>query len=73
MLKDLLKSPGLEKLQTALQQGNSILLEQLWDSPKALITAIASQATGKHILVLTGASQEELRLYHDFAYSRMFL
>ncbi len=67
MLKDLLKSPGLEKLQEALQQGNSILLEGLWDSPKALVTALASHSTGKHILVLTGASQEELRLYHDFA------
>ncbi len=67
MLKTLLNSPGLQKLQTALREGNSILLEGLWDAPKALITALAAATTGKHVLILTGASQEELRLYHDFA------
>ncbi len=67
MLKKLLHSPGLQKLQESLRQGQSILLEGLWDAPKALLAALAATTTNKHILILTGASQEELRLYHDFS------
>jgi transcription-repair coupling factor (superfamily II helicase) len=50
----------------ALQKGKPLLIEKLWNSPKALVAALAQQVTGKHILLLTGASQEEARLYHDF-------
>ncbi|MDP1834508.1 MAG: transcription-repair coupling factor [Chlamydiales bacterium] len=67
MLKTLLKSEGLKKLQESLRQEQTILLEGLWDAPKALLAAMAMETTGKHILILTGGSQEELRLYHDLA------
>lgn len=67
MLETLLRSQGLQKLQESLQEGSSILLEGLWDAPKALVAALAMVTTGKHVLMLTGAGQEELRLYHDFA------
>lgn len=62
----LLESPKLAVLYEALQQGESILVEQIWNSPKALIAASAQKATGKHVLILTGANQEEIKLYHDF-------
>lgn len=65
-LNELLKSPGLQKLQAAMQQGKSLLFEGLWDAPKALLAALIAHTTGKHVLILTGASQEELRIYHDF-------
>lgn len=65
---ELLKDERLRVLQHALQQGDSILIEELWNAPKAIITALAQIATGKHILILTGASQEEVRLFHDFEF-----
>ena len=56
-------------LEQALQQSNDIILvEELWNAPKSLVAAVAQQVTGKHILILTGASQEESRLFHDFAF-----
>lgn len=61
------ESKKLADLSHALQEGHSILIEELWNAPKALIAALALRATGKHILILTGASQEEVRLFHDFA------
>lgn len=68
MLEEILQSEKIRELHQALQENRSILIEDLWNTPKALIAALAQQATGKHVLILTGASQEEVRLYHDFAY-----
>lgn len=61
-----LESQKIAALCEALQQGESVLVEEIWNSPKALIAASAQKATGKHILILTGANQEEVKLYHDF-------
>ena len=66
MLERYLRSERLAALQQALQERELLLIEELWNAPKALIAALAQQATGKHILLLTGASQEEIRLFHDF-------
>jgi len=67
-IDDLLKNERLQALHHLLREQESILIEELWNSPKALVAALAQKTTGKHILILTGASQEEIRLYHDFAY-----
>lgn len=67
MLKELLRSKRLQSLQHALENQDLVLIEELWNPPKALVAALAQQATNKHILILTGASQEETRLFHDFA------
>ena len=67
MLKEILKSPKLQELELSFKNRESVLIEDLWNTPKALIAAIALQATKKHILILTGASQEEARLYQDFS------
>ncbi|MEI8124913.1 MAG: transcription-repair coupling factor [Parachlamydiaceae bacterium] len=66
--EEILKSEKIRELQQTFQNGESVLIEDLWNSPKALIAALAQRATGKHILILTGASQEEVRLYHDFPF-----
>lgn len=63
-----LGSEKFEPVKQALRQGESILVEELWNAPKALLSAIAQQATGKHVLILTGGSQEEQRLFNDFSY-----
>lgn len=68
MFDNILQSAKLRELQHALQNHESVLIEDLWNAPKALFAALAQQATGKHILILTGASQEEVRLYHDFGF-----
>lgn len=68
MLEGILRSERLLSLQNALRHEDLILIEQLWNAPKALVAALAQQTTGKHILILTGASQEEIRLFHDLSY-----
>ncbi len=66
MIERLLHSSKLLELHRALQAGQSVLIEELWNSPKALIASLAQQATGKNILILTGAGHEESKLFHDF-------
>lgn len=66
MLERILESPSLKQLEHLLREGRTLLLEGLWNSPKAAVSSLASIASGKNILILTGASQEEVRLYHDF-------
>jgi len=67
-MDQILKDERLAALHVALHNQDSILIEELWNSPKALLTALAQQVTGKQILLITGAGQEEARLYHDFAF-----
>ena len=61
-------SPRIRAFSDAVASGASILIEELWNSPKACLAALAQKITGKHIVILTGGSLEESRLYHDFAY-----
>lgn len=68
MLKSFLNSPSLHGIQRQLAEGQTLLFETLWDSPKALIIALAQAATKKNVLILTGAGQEESRLYHDLTF-----
>jgi len=68
MLPEILKSEKLQVLEQTLKEHNSVLIENLWNAPKALVAALAQKATGKHILILTGASLEEVRLFHDFSF-----
>lgn len=68
MLQEFLRSERLAALEHALQNRELLLIEELWNAPKALIAALAQEATGKHILILTGASQEEIRIFHDLAF-----
>ena len=67
MLSLPLSTNKILQLEDALRVGDSILIEGLWNSTKALIASLAEKATGKHIVILTGASLEEVSLYHDFA------
>lgn len=68
MFDEILKSAKLRELELAFKNNESVLIEDLWNTPKALIAALALKATKKHVLILTGASQEEVRLYQDFAF-----
>lgn len=66
MLETLLASSQLLAIHHALRDQKNILMEDLWNAPKALLVALAQKATGKHVLILTGSSQEEVSLFHDF-------
>jgi transcription-repair coupling factor (superfamily II helicase) len=67
-MNEFLFNDQVKHLQEALKRHKSILIEGLWNSPKALITALCTESTEKHILILTGGSQEETRLFDDFSY-----
>lgn len=67
ILNTLLAHDRVHAFEQALREGETLLIEELWNSPKALIAALAQRATGKKILILTGGTQEESRLFHDFS------
>jgi transcription-repair coupling factor (superfamily II helicase) len=56
----------IRAIEAGFREGHSLLLEGLWNSPKACVAALAAKSTGKHLLILTGASLEEVRLFEDF-------
>ncbi len=60
-------SKSLEAFKTSIADKKTLLIEGLWSTPKALIASLASEFTQKHILILTGGSQEEVSLFNDFA------
>ncbi len=68
MLQELVNGERLQLLQAALRCEESVLIEGLWNAPKAFIAALAQRSTGKHVLLLTGASVEETRLFNDFSF-----
>lgn len=63
---ELLHSRQLISLHHEAQAGNNILIDGLWNAPKALVAAIVQKATGKHVVIITGTGQEEAKLFHDF-------
>lgn len=58
---------SIQAFEKALSKNQDVIIEGLWNAPKALIAAAANRVTGKNILILTGASQEEAKLFHDFS------
>lgn len=58
------QSPAFIALQKALEMGESVLFESLWDTPKALLATYAARKTGKTVLVLTGGVRED-RLFEN--------
>lgn len=68
ILNSILANERIQAFMQALAQSETLLMEELWNAPKALIAALAQQTTSKNLLILTGASQEEIRLYHDLAF-----
>ncbi len=65
-ISDLLDSPALKTFQKALLDEHSLIIEELWDAPKAALLALAKAANCKSILVISGNS--ETRIVDDCAY-----
>lgn len=64
----MIKSSKVDRLFSSLLEGQSVVLEELWNSPKAYIIERLARELKKNVLILTGQTQEEARLFHDFAY-----
>lgn len=62
----LLSSEKLKLFVDFLQKGQSILCEELWDTPKALLASLALQETKRSLLFITGGVREDL-LFDDLS------
>ncbi|MCK4933997.1 MAG: transcription-repair coupling factor, partial [Simkaniaceae bacterium] len=60
-------SPSLLLFQEALKSNPSLLMEGLWDCPKAYLLAIAKNHLNQHLVIITGGERENL-LYEDLCY-----
>lgn len=67
---NLLSSETLARFASLVKTERSLLIEGLWDSPKAALLSLLAQATGKNLLVLTGEKRES-RLIDDLDYFGM--
>ena len=56
--------PTIEALSHALSENKSVVMEELWSSPKAYFAALAQKVTGKNLLVISSDSH----LFHDLSY-----
>jgi transcription-repair coupling factor (superfamily II helicase) len=61
------KSHTLKLFDKAVSAGKDLLVEGLWDSPKAILASIAKQASGKNIFIVTGRAKEKNLLFEDFS------
>lgn len=60
-LKEILTThPLLQEFLDVLVYEPSILMEQLWDGPKAMLIWLLSQMTNKHVLIISSGSQDSL-------------
>lgn len=60
MIFKLLTSPSLTRFFEAAKKEPSLLIEGLWDSPKAALVALLAKATKKKILIITSQGRENL-------------
>ncbi len=59
-----LKNPQIERFSKLIEEGETLLVEGLWDCPKALLAVIASHVTGQHVVIFTSSE----KLMSDFPY-----
>jgi transcription-repair coupling factor (superfamily II helicase) len=64
--ENFLNNAKLKSFEELIRSQAELVIEDLWDAPKALLTAIALNAAGKHIVILTGGT--ETRLIDDITY-----
>jgi transcription-repair coupling factor (superfamily II helicase) len=67
VISPLKSSPSLTFFQQALHQEHSLLIEGLWDAPKAALLYLTALAAGKSLLIITGGSREN-RLLDNLSY-----
>ena len=68
MFEKLLDSKEITDFKNLINNEHSLIIEKLWDAPKAALASLIAKNTNKHVLIITGALQEENRLYDDFSF-----
>ena len=58
MWQTLIQHPFFQQLKTAAADQPALLLEGLWDAPKAVIAVYFAEVTGKNVLIITGDESE---------------
>jgi transcription-repair coupling factor (superfamily II helicase) len=58
LLEKLFSDPSLQKFKEEVLASSSLLIENLWDTPKALLTVLLWKATGKNILIISGKKED---------------
>lgn len=59
-------SPSLEQFSQLIGEEKSLLVEELWEGPKAALVYLLAKATKKHILLVSGGSED--RLFQDIGF-----
>ena len=67
MIEKFSHSPFLQLFKQALHEKPSLLLEGLWDCPKALLALTALRSFGRSIVIITGGDRQE-KLLDDLNY-----
>lgn len=62
--ENFLDNSKLQAFRKKIQSGASLIVEGLWEAPKALLAALAQEASGKHLVILTSNT----RLFDDLPY-----
>lgn len=57
----------LRDFQEKIAETKDLVIEDLWDCPKALLASLAVEKSGKHLVILSGDSRES-RLFDDLLY-----
>lgn len=66
----MLKSPSLEQFQSLVKEEPSLLIEGLWDAPKAALLKLIFEATKKSIVIITSEARES-KLLDDCPYFKL--
>jgi transcription-repair coupling factor (superfamily II helicase) len=66
VLENFLESRPLQTFCESVRTAPSLLIEHVWDSPKALLTMLAQKASGKHVLIISGKKED--RFLDNFAF-----
>lgn len=67
MLEKLSKSPFLHLFKKAIKEESSLLLEGLWDCPKAILTLTVFRELNRSVLIITGGERQD-KLLDDLNY-----
>ncbi len=62
--KSFLSNSKLKAFSGQIETGASVIVEGLWEAPKALLATLAQEASGKHLVILTSST----RLFDDLPY-----
>ena len=67
MLQKLETFSSIQAIKKAISSEKSLLFEELWDAPKAILSLLLLSHTNKNVLIITGG-ERETRLYDDLTF-----